>query len=211
MTVRELHIGDVFRVRGEESRWQKISAQRAKRLAAPTGTYMDGVYADYPLGNFVTREIEVVERAPTAEIRVFGRTLILRGGEVTLEYGGAWAVHRVLPGGGFTEIAFTGSSFAACRADRRAADVALLFTITGGSKHFGRPANSELVVYGGRVYGRATQKEVLGKARVGGYKLVRTIDGAKRLVIAGVLGIPGEFALYDIIMEHFGPDAPPTE
>ena len=29
------------------------------------------------------------------------------------------------------------------------------------------------------------------------------------LIIAGLLNLPGEFALYDIIMEHFGPDTVP--
>ena len=72
-----------------------------------------------------------------------------------------------------------------------------------------RPSGSEIVAYNGRVYGRATKKEVLGKAAMGGYKLVRNIDGAKRMIIAGLLTIPSEFALYDIIMEHFGPDTVP--
>jgi hypothetical protein len=66
--------------------------------------------------------------------------------------------------------------------------------------------SSELFAYGGRVYARATNKEVLGKAQIGGYKRMRTIDGAKRLVIVGLLTVPSEFALHDIMMEHFGPD-----
>ena len=56
---------------------------------------------------------------------------------------------------------------------------------------------------------RATKKEVLGQSAMGGYKIVRKIDGARRIIIAGVLAIPDEFALYDIIIEHFGPGTAP--
>jgi hypothetical protein len=60
--------------------------------------------------------------------------------------------------------------------------------------------------YGGRLYARATKREVLGESKKGGYKRILMIDGAKRVVIAGLLTLPSEFALYDIIMEYFGPD-----
>ena len=42
-----------------------------------------------------------------------------------------------------------------------------------------------------------------------GYNRVQKIDGVRRMIIMGILVIPNEFALYDIIQEHFGPDAVP--
>ncbi len=199
MTVRELNIGDVFRVVGEEQLYRKWSSDRCRRA----GT----MHFDHALSHFRDKAIEIVERA--GEICRAEDTLILRGGEVTLEYRDALQVHRCTPGEPFTEIVFSGVSYWASRANRPTEQTALLFSVRSGAKHLNRPSGSEILAYNGRLYARATNKEVLGKRKVGGYKIVRNIDGAKRLVIAGLLTLPSEFALYDIIMEHFGPDTVP--
>ena len=64
-----------------------------------------------------------------------------------------------------------------------------------------------IFAYEGRVYARATKAEVLGQARKGGYKRVKVLDGAARLIIAGQLTLPEEGALHDLIQDHFGPGA----
>jgi hypothetical protein len=88
-------------------------------------------------------------------------------------------------------------------------DTALAFAVGTGAKHLGRAKGSDVLAYKGRVYARATNRDVLGRATAGSYKRLKKIDGAKRLIIVGLLTIPNEFALYDIIMEHFGPDTVP--
>jgi hypothetical protein len=211
VTVKELNIGDVFRVVGFDGHFRKITANVVERFRRPNDTTVGWFYQQYNLYYFKGKEIEVVERADASDIRRFENTLILKGSEVTLKYAGPWQIYRCTPGEAFTEFVLTGSSFGASTSRSLNEASAIAFSITLGSKHLGRPGGSDVFAYKGRVYGRATKKEVLGKSAMGGYKLVRNIDGAKRMVIAGVLTIPDEFALYDIIMEHFGPDSLPQK
>ena len=200
MTVKELNVGDVFRVAGEPELWRKQTLTQAYRVQ-PEAPYWG---RHRPLAQFKGKAIEVVERADTAPVRRMGNTLVLRDGEVLLQFLAAVAVYRFLPGEAFTEFVLTGSSFSASHAEAGASDAALLFSITAGSKHLNRPGNSDLIAHRGRLYGRATKKEVLGESKAGGYKRVTKIDGAARLTIAGVLTLPEEPALYDIIQEPFG-------
>ena len=205
MTVKELNIGDVFRVVGGETRWRKVSPNLAQRLGDLTGVAWWERKPD--LKTFRGKVIEVVERA--GEICRVENILILRGGEVVLQFQQHLRIHRCTPGDPLTEFVLSGSSFAASKAPQPTAETALLFGITVGSAHLGRPGGTDVIAYNGRVYGRATKKEVLGKSAYGGYKLVRSVDGARRMIIVGLLTIPGEPALYDIIMETFGPDTVP--
>ena len=193
MTAKELNLGDVFRVVGQEQLWPGLAFSLDER----TG-----------FAAFSGKEIEVVERA--GEICRAENTLILRGGAVTLEYIGAWQIHRCTPGDPLTEFVLTGDSFGASRAGVPTPDTALAFKVATGAREFGRPRGTELFAYSGRVYARATNREALGRAKPGGYYLLRSIDGERRLATAGLLTLPGEFALYDIIMEHFGPDTVPV-
>ena len=202
MTVRELNIGDVFRVVGETVLWRKANQREAHQTGPPVHTPLP-TRAEF--GFFRGKEIEIVERA--GEICRTGDTLVLRGGEVTLEYHGAWPVYRCTPGDPFTEFALTTRML--WPTDTPTEDTALAFAVGTGAKHLGRAKGSDILAYKGRVYARATNRDVLGKATAGSYKRLKKIDGAKRLVIVGILTIPNEFALYDIIMEHFGPDTVP--
>lgn len=199
MTVKELNVGDVFRAAGEPVLWRKESHRQAYRVQPETPRW--GRYR--PLTQFKGEEVEVVERADTAPVRRMGNTLVLRDGEVLLQFTTAVAVYRVIPGEAFTEFVLTGSSFHASGVRAATDNVALLFSITAGSKHLNRPGNSDLIAHRGRLYGRATKKEVLGESKAGGYHRVTKIDGVPRKTIAGVLTIPDEPALYDIIQEHF--------
>ena len=198
MTVKELNIGDVFRVAGEEQLWRKVGTHRAHAIPDH--------WAMRPLDRFRGAEIELVERAEAADIRRVADTLVLKGGEVTLGYLGAWRVHRCTPGDPLTEFVLTGGAFFSSWTARPAEDTALAFSVLTGAKHLNRPRGSDVFAYRGRVYARATTREAGGGKKTGGYRLVRLIDGHKRMIIAGLLTLPGEFALYDIIMEHFGPD-----
>jgi hypothetical protein len=204
MTVKELNVGDVFRVVGETQRWRKATPRDATMVRQPRGFL--GVPVK-PLGTFRDKEIEVLARA--AEIYRDRNTLVLRGGEVILEFQHPVRVHRCTPGDPHTELILSGSSFSTSTAKQPTAETALLFSVTFGGNHLNRPSGSDLIAYNGRVYGRATKKEVLGESKMGGYRLLRNVDGAKRLVIIGLLTVPSELALYDIIMEHFGPDTVP--
>ena len=213
MTVKELNIGDVFRVAGQKRLWRKTSQHEARLLDEKAGSLQAPGLATFTapetstLAAFGGKKIEVVERA--GEICRAENTLILRGGEVTLEHIGAWRIHRYTPGDPFTEFVLASYCFSTSRAKVPTDETALAFSVRAGAKELGRPKGSELFAYAGRVYARATNKEFLGRAKPGGYSLRRSIDGAPRLIIAGTLTIPGEFALYDIIMEHFGPDTVP--
>ncbi len=205
MTVRDLNIGDVFQMAGGSHKqlWRKVSQTHARRVGARLLSERRN------LRTFGDREIDVTERA--AEISRAENVLLLKGGEVTLTYHGPWRVHRCTPGDPLTEFVLSGGSFHASRAARPAEDTALAFSVATGGKHLNRPQGSDIFAYQGRVYARATNKEASSKKKTGGYRLVRNIDGVKRIVIAGLLVLPGESALYDIIMEHFGPDAAPRE
>lgn len=205
MTVKELNIGDVFRVVGEEQLWRKKSLSAARRLGDLTGLgYRD---RERDLRDFSDKKIEVVERA--GEICRAENTLILRGGEVVLEYLHPLLVHQCTQGDPLTEFVLSGATFTASVVERPTVETVLRFSIARGSNHLNRPAGSDVLAFKGRVYGRATKKEVLGKAAYGGHHFGRVVDGVKRIVIAGLLTIPSEFALYDIMMEHFGSDTVP--
>lgn len=204
MTVKELNVGDVFRIAGETVLWRKVNPREAHQTGPPVHTPLPN---RVEFGFFRGKEIEIVERA--GEICRTGNTLVLRGGEITLEFVEPLLVHRCTPGEPFTEIVFAGGAFQTSRAERPTEQTALMFTVGAGGKHLGRSRGSELYAYGGRIYVRATKKEVTGERKKGGYRLVRKIDGARRLVVMGVTCIPNEFSLYDIMMEHFGPDTVP--
>jgi hypothetical protein len=213
MTVRDLNIGDVFRVAGQKTLWRKVNPQEARLLDPNTvplrapGRAVFNAPKMSTLAAFSGQKIEVVERA--GDICRAENTLILRGGEVTLEYIGAWLIHRHTPGDPFTEFVLVGSCFADSRVAVPTEESALAFKVGAGAKHLGRARGTELFAFKARVYARATNKEVLGRAKPGGYAHVKAIDGSRRLVIAGTLALPSEFALYDIIMEHFGSDTVP--
>ncbi|MBY0456446.1 MAG: hypothetical protein K2V38_03855 [Gemmataceae bacterium] len=198
MTFQELAIGDVFKVARKDGLWRKVSPTRAHVLGRRWDTRIDRA--------FEGKTLEIVEKAPEADIRRMDNTLVLKGGEVTLDYYGSWTVYKCMPGEVYTEFTLTAQSFSGSRARVLTEDAAISFQITLGSKHLNRPGGSIVFAYRGRVYGRATNKEVFGQSKMGGYKVVAPVDGVKRMTIAGVLTIPGEFALYDIIQEHFGPD-----
>ena len=211
MTVKELNVGDVFRVIGTDELWRKVSQHEVRRVAtapalrAPGTAFNRLVVTGFAAFN--GKEIEVTERA--GEIGRAENTLILRGGEITLEYIGAWQVHSHSPGDPFTEFVLAAHSFYDTRAEVPTDETALAFSVRVGAKHFGRAKGSEVFAYRGRVYARATNREYLGKAKAGGYRLIRSIDGRRRMIIVGMLTVPSEFALYDIMMEHFGPDTAP--
>ena len=157
-----------------------------------------------PLGD---KPVEVVERL--GDIGRAEHLLILRGGAVVLEHLGYWQIHAHTPGDPLTEFVLTGSFFGASESEVPTAETAIGFGLLTGAKELGRAKGSEVFAYAGRVYARATNLDATGRRTTGAYKRLRTIDGVKRLVIAGLLTLPGEPALYDIIMEHFGPDTVP--
>ncbi|MBY0456445.1 MAG: hypothetical protein K2V38_03850 [Gemmataceae bacterium] len=212
MTARELNIGDIFRVVGDKRLWRKDSATAAKPSGRPFVRATD-------LSAFTGKQIVVVDRADTSAIRRSENTLILRDGEVTLRHTGLWVVHSHTPGDPLTEVTLVADTFGASRVKVPTENTAIGFAVGTGAKEFGRPKGSEVFAYKGRVYARATNAEVAAvkgttaRASTGGYKRLRTIDGKPRLIFAGLLNIPGEFALYDIIQEHFGPDTvtPPPD
>lgn len=199
MTARELNIGDVFRIAGETKLWRKVGPSVARTVGANR-------WDNKTLGYFTGKELELVEAADPSEIRRSGDMLILKGGEVTLEFGGALLVYRCEPGEKFTHLIFAGEGYAQSRVARPTDQTALLFTVGAGAKHIGRGKGSDLFAYRGRIYARATHFEVTGVHKNYGYKRVLKIDGARRYVTACLLGVRGEYSLYDIMMEHFGPD-----
>jgi hypothetical protein len=197
MTVKELKIGDVFRVVGKPDLWRKETQRDAYPVTkkARRGKW---------LSMFSKKELELVERAETSEIRRVGNTLVLRNGEVLLKFEGAWAIFRCTPGEKFTEFVLASSNFMTSDTKQPTTETALGFTIIGGNRHLERPISSMIFAYKGRVYARATKEEATGKSGKGGYKKVLVIEKKSRLIIAGLLTLPGEAALYDIIQEHFG-------
>jgi hypothetical protein len=203
MTLGKLNIGDTFRVMGGKQQWFKVS----RTEAAKVGKNGQPGNSRCKLSDFRGKEIELVQEA--AEICRLGNLLVLRGGEVTLEYRYPLLVHRCTPGDPLTEIVFAGQSFPASRVKHPTPQTALMFVVRSGTKHLNRGTGSELFAYDGRVYIRATFEEVTGKAKPYGYQRGLVIDGARRVVIMGLLSLPSEFALYDIMMEHFGPDTVP--
>lgn len=200
MTSRELHIGDVFHVVGQTRQWRKVG-----------GTTFHAVgwnkRWDEPVPPFADKELELVSRV--GEIGRSGNLLILRGGAVTLGHIGNWKILAHTPGDPLTEFVLTGGCFSNSESRVPTAEMAIAFAVQFGAKELGRPKGSEVFAYGGRVYARATKHDVRGQRGSGGYKRVRKVDGKDRLIIAGVLSLPSEFALHDIIMEHFGPDTVP--
>lgn len=200
MTSRELHIGDVFHVAGQTRQWRKVGATTFH----PVG--WDKRW-DEAVPSFVDKELELVSRV--GEIGRSGNLLILRGGAVTLGHIGNWKVLAHTPGDPLTEFVLTGGSFGASESRVPTAETAIAFAVQSGAKELGRSKGSEVFAYGGRVYARATKHDIRGQRGSGGYKRMRIIDGKGRLIIDGLLTLPGEPALYDIIMEHFGPDTIP--
>jgi hypothetical protein len=202
MTVNDLNIGDVFRVLDHASvrpelHWRKETPTQAR----PAG--LERHYGWLGLAGVKDCAVELVERASTAPIRRMGNSIVLRDGEIVLGGMTAFRVHRCTPGEKFTDIVLAGTSFGASRTHSNTPGAALGFVIKAGAKALGRPANSEVIAHAGRVYARATSKEVTGKARVGGYKRFALFDGVRRMVIAGLLVIPDDPALFDIIQEQF--------
>src|SRR5205807_10531643 len=117
----------------------------------------------------------------------------------------AFAVYRCTPGDKFTELVLTGKCFSDSKPDAATTDTALFFQIMAGGRALGRAPNSEVFAYRGRVYARATSREVTGKAALGSHKRVLKVDGVKRLSVAGLLNVPDDCALFDIIQDQFGP------
>lgn len=200
MTARELQIGDVFCLAGDPRQWRKTGPATFETV----GWHR---HWDERMPSFAYKEVELVSRV--GEIGRSGRMLILRGGAVTLEFRGNWRVYSHTPGDPLTQFVLTGDCFVASESRVPTADTAIGFAVRSGGKQLGRQKGTEVFAYGGRVYARATNLEARGVKKTGGYSLGRVIDGERRLIIAGLLTIPGEPALYDIIMEHFGPDTVP--
>jgi hypothetical protein len=123
---------------------------------------------------------------------------------VQLEYLYPWRVRRATAEERHVTFVLNGGTFEKSVVDQPGEDTALPFTIVSGGKHLGRPGMSMIFAYKGRAYARATKLEVTGKRSMGGYKRTVREDGAQRLVIAGLLTLPEEGALHDVIQDHFG-------
>lgn len=205
MTARETTVGDLFRVVGEAELWRRTSVSGVHRVE-PGKDSSRWAMGDN-IGRFGDRPVEVVERL--GDIGRAEHLLILRGGAVVLEFAGNWRVYSHTPGDPMTEFVLTGSNFGGSESEVPTAETAIGFALKTGASELGRPNGSEVFAFGGRVYARATNFDVTGKKTRGAYKRLRKIDGVQRLIIAGLLTLPGEPALYDIIMEHFGPDTVP--
>jgi hypothetical protein len=201
MKVSEAPLGTVFRMAGFPGTWLKATDVHVRLLGVPG-------WQTKPLWMVGQKFAQNVEPPPPrSAICRLGDVLFLSEGDVRLEYLYPWAVIDVTAEQGHTRFVLRGSSFAKSLADEVTAEAALPFTITRGSQHLGRPSNSMIFAYKGRVYARATVKEMTGKSKVGGYKLTVTQGGEKRLLIAGLLTLPEEGALHDVIQDHFGPGA----
>src|SRR5438034_212014 len=96
---KDLDIGDVFRAVGETRLWRKVGPSTIR----PVGRSR---WENSNLSLFTGSELELVEKADTGDIRRSENHLILKGGEVTLEFGGALVVYRCTPGERFTELVF---------------------------------------------------------------------------------------------------------
>jgi hypothetical protein len=204
MNVKDLQIGDVFRIVHHRSLhikpdqlWCKVTNNLAQAVEAPS-------QRRFELDFLANATIELVERTDGAPIRRAGSTLVLKGGDVLLQFIEAWDVMRCTPGEKFIEFVLRGSAFHNSKATRVGPSTALAIKINTGAAALGRPISSTIFAYQGRVYARATAFEVTGKKTTAGYKRAITIDGSRRLVIAGLLGIPNEGALHDIMQDHFG-------
>jgi hypothetical protein len=204
MNVKDLNVGDVFRITDhphvsfyEGRLYRKETHNMARPVEGERWRTLD-------LGEFREAGIEVVERADTAAIRRSGETLILKGGDVLLERQRPFRVYRCTPKEQYVEFVLSGTSFVDSVADALTADSALPFIILAGGPGLGRPSGSMVFAYRGRVYARATNQDIRGKGKRA-YKRLAAIDGVKRLVIAGLLTVPDDGALFDIIQEQFGP------
>jgi hypothetical protein len=198
VTVNKLKIGDVFRVVGKTDLWRKEIQKYAYSVAK---THI----LTAELEKFKDQQLEVVEPAATSEIRRAGRTLVLRSGEVLLQFTGAWLVHRFTPGEKTSEFALGGHTLFSSVVAEPTEETALSFLVVAGGKYLNRPNGTTIFAYKGRVYARATQVDMFGEKRSNvGFKQVRVIDHVRRVIITGILVVTGEFALYDIIQEHFG-------
>jgi hypothetical protein len=205
MNVKDLQIGDTFRILGHPTvhydpaqLWCKVRSGLAQAVDGRTpGRRLE-------LGFLADAAIEVVARSDGASIRRAGSTLLLKDGDVLLEHLENWDVLRCTSGKKVIEFVLRGSTFYKSRPIAVSASTAIAFQINTGASALGRPRNSTIFAYQGRVYARATNEEVMGKKTTGGYKRSILVDGSKRLVIAGLLTIPDDAALHDIIQDHFG-------
>ena len=202
MTVYEISVGTVFKVSGKRDLWVKATDRHFRKLEERGWqVYFYGSVGD-------SKRVEVLRQPDTSPIRRTGDVLYLSDGDVQLEYLYPWLVRGATAEGKLTTFVLEGGTFEGSVADEPTEDTALPFTLIRGSQHLGRPPSSMIFAYKGRVYARATQAEVHGRKHKGGYKRVKVLDGAPRLIIAGLLTLPEEGALHDLIQDHFGPGAP---
>jgi hypothetical protein len=205
MNFKDLNLGDVFKVTEHpgivirpERLWLKESSSRARVVGKEPGTQT------LTAGDLRDAVIEVVAPADASPIRRFGDALILKGGDVVLTRLHPFRVYRCTPKETFIEFVLTGSSFSSSETNAQTPDTGLPFTIDRGARILGRGSSGSMIfAYRGRVYARATSQEITGKKTIGGYRRMLTVDGVKRLVIAGLLTVPEDGALYDIIQDQF--------
>jgi len=201
MTISEVSIGTVFKFAGSDELWMKVNFNRFRRVG------QKGWSAKYGHSFKGNKSVEIVRLPETGAIRRVGDLLHLSEGDVQLEFLYPWLVRSATVEGKVTKFVLEGGTFEKSVVDESTEQTALPFTITRGSQHLGRPPSSMIFAYKGRVYARATQAEIHGQRRTGGWKRVKVLDGAPRLIIAGMLTLPEEGALHDVIQDHFGPGA----
>lgn len=207
MNFKDLNLGTVFKVINHptivirpDRLWLKELPTRARLVSDHPGT------RTLTTLELFGATVEVVEPVDAAPIRRLGDMLILKGGEVLLTRLPPVNIVRCTPGEKFTEFVLSGTSFSASETAAMTPDTAVPFSIGRGAQALGRRGSSSMIfTYRGRVYARATCHEVTGKTSRGSYKRFVTVDGVKRLAIAGMLTVPDDGALYDIIQDQFGP------
>jgi hypothetical protein len=204
VTVFEVSIGTVFKILGSDDLWIRATEKQLRKLPQP-GFKIGAGWQTYSRDHVGRKQVEVVRLPETSAIRRAGDVLYLSEGDVQLEHLYPWLVRSATIEKKLTRFVLNGPTFEKSVVDAASEETALPFTIVRGSKHLGRPPSTMIFAYKGRVYARATAEEVTGRKTSGGYKRVLVLDGAKRLLIAGLLTLPEEGALYDVIQDHFGP------
>jgi len=201
MTVDEISVGTVFEFTGSDELWLLATWDRLRKL----GERGWRTYSRDRTGRGKT--VEVVRQPDTSAIRRTGDVLCLSGGDVQLTYLYPWLVRGATVEDELTMFVLEGGTFEKSVVDEATEQTALPFTLSRGCQHLGRQPSTMIFAYKGRVYARATPEEVTGYKKTGGWKRVKVLDGASRLIIAGILTLPEEGALHDLIQDHFGPGA----
>jgi hypothetical protein len=181
------------------------ATEKRLRKLPPPGSAIGWGWETYSRDYAERKQVEVVRLPSTSAIRRAGDVLYLSEGDVQLEFLYPWLVRSADAEGKQTRFVLNGPTFEKSIVDAVSEETAIPFTLIKGSQHLGRPPSSMVFAYKGRVYARATGEEATGRPISGGYKRVVNREGANRLVIVGLLTLPEEGALYDVIQDHFGP------